>query len=536
LLAGKKQIMAITAKATRILLAAGILLCLLQIWLPFCYPNCDGPCHLNNAAITGELWWGQKGSIYERFYMFNYGPNPNWLTNLLLLALEGLFTNIVAEKVLLSGFVLLMIGGYMRLLTLLKNGAQLWPLVIFIFIFLNPLAQGFYNFSFSIACYFWLTASWLSYLDHRTWKHIVLFFLMLTVTWFCHPVSFIFGGFTAGALALSYLFSASIGVKVREWGGVFCVLVISILPFVFLFLGFADRFGGMEQVVTTFSPDRLKDLAFFKYAINYSHKEEDVLIAVGLLFVALFLLLLAWRVRAGRQVNKHDGLLLTLLFALWVFLYMPDALLHAGYLVMRAGIYVWLLISICLVYIPAPQKLLNSVAAMVFVFFVVLFFIRMPVSFKAADAIEDYLSAEKYIKPGSVVLPLCYDTWGVGRDGKTIASRNNIFCHMAQYITVPGVLVLDNYEANTGYFPLLWKPRMDPFMHLGRIHYRPPSGDIGSYRKESGVVVDNVLMMNFHPSFRQDGTAGPLVAEIERDYHIVYTSATGRTILFERNR
>ena len=43
-----------------------------------------------------------------------------------------------------------------------------------------------------------------------------------------------------------------------------------------------------------------------------------------------------------------------------------------------------------------------------------------------------------------------------------------LFSHAAGYLGVEKRLVLlDNYEANTGYFPLRWRPEVNPYVHLG---------------------------------------------------------------------
>ncbi|GAA4460288.1 hypothetical protein GCM10023093_02670 [Nemorincola caseinilytica] len=527
-----------TEKIGKVLLWAGIVLCLLQVWLPQYYPNCDGPCHVSNAAIMSDMWASGE-SIYHRFYTFNYASDPNWLTELLLVALQYAFSNVVAEKVLLTIYVLMMMTGAIRLLRQMGNNAPLWPLAFLMLIFHNAVPQGFYNFSFSIAFYMLLMAAWLSYLERRRWQGAVVYFVYLLLTYFSHPVSFVFGCVSSVALGMTYVLSGQMPARTGEWRKALLVLVLSITPFVLMLQRFADNMGGLQEIKIKFAPGRLGDLVALKYLINYSHKEEDVLIGTGIVFAILLLLAVVYRCRI-KVIHKYDGFLLSLLFAFAVFLLLPDSMLHGGYFALRAGIFILLLLCICCAYIPLPVQMQRGSAVLLYAAFVVMFLIRMPIVYKASDAIADHMSAAGHIKPGAVVLPLNYDTWGRDREGKVICSRNNIFCHMAQYLTaIPHTLVLDNYEANTGYFPLNWRPELDPFVHLARwpgLQAIPPAAAIEEYRQKTGIVVNNVLMMNFDPVYRQHETAKALVAEVERDYHIVYTSPTGRTILYERNR
>lgn len=527
-------------KIARVLLATGILLYLLQVWLPAYYPNCDGPCHLSNAAIMGEMWWGKADSIYHRFYDFNYQPDPNWLTEVMLAVLQIVFKNTIAEKILLTVYILLMTAGITTLLRRMGNKGDWWALCFFVLIMHNAVAQGFYNFTLSVAFYLLLVNVWLSFLDNRRWWRAIAFAVLLAVTYFSHPVSFVFGCFTCGALWLSYILAGNLQ-NAKEKLMPLLLLVVSVLPFVVMFLGFANRHGGVAEIKAQFYSQRLEDMAACRHLLNYSHKEEDVLIAVGITFIAFFLLFWFYRLKEGKGWHKYDGFILTLLFALTTFLILPDAMLGGGYFVLRAGIYTMLLLLVCCAYVPMPTIIGKAGGGIMFGLFVILFFIRMPVIYKAADAIEDHMGAAAYIKPGTVVLPLNYDTWGRDREEKVISSRNNIFCHMAQYLTtkVPNVVVLDNFEANTDYFPLKWHKDKDPYVHLGRwpgMQAVPPAGDIMAYKTNTGITVDYVLVMNPNTSYSQFETATTLWKEVQRDYNILYKSPTGRTVLYERNK
>lgn len=526
------------SKIAKLLMAAGILLCLLQVWLPAYYPNCDGPCHLSNATIISDMW-RHPGSIYHHYYTFNANPNPNWLNEIILAMLQLVFRNVIAEKVLLTAYILLMVLGITSLLRKMGRPVDFWMLGFPLLIMHNALPQGFYNFTFSMAFYLLLINAWLSFLDERRWQSGVGFIILMGLTYFSHPVSFVYGCFTCVALWLSYVLASALP-RTKDKLLPILLLAASVLPFILMFLGFADRQGGLEEIKTDFYPKRLSDMAAFKPFLNYSHKEEDVLIAAGITFIMLFVLFWFFRLRAKPQVSRFDGFALSFLFAFITYLILPDAMLGGGYFALRSGIYTIVLLFICCSYINIPAMVRHVSGMVVFGLFVILFFIRMPVIFKASDSIEDHMSAAPYIKPGAVLLPLNYDGYGVDRQGKTITSRNNIFCHMAQYLTdIPNTLILDNFEANTGYFPLNWRPDKDPYVHLGRwpgLQSGPPAADIRAYFKQSGIWVDNVLIMNLNDTYKQHETSRALVAEIEHDYHIVYKSATGRTILYERNK
>ena len=183
---------------------AGFILCLLQIWLPTYYLSGDGPSHLYNANILHDFWVGKNVDFYSRFYELNQEPNPNWISHIVLAMLMFLFKGVVAEKVLLSGYVLLFLSGGYVLFKRLSNNSHYWPLIIFLFVFNRFLVAGFYNFVISIAFFFWFLEVWLSVLEERKKGRIMLFFLLTLLTFFSHPLAFVFACFTCFALIISY--------------------------------------------------------------------------------------------------------------------------------------------------------------------------------------------------------------------------------------------------------------------------------------------------------------------------------------------
>jgi hypothetical protein len=515
------------------------MLCLLQVWLPAYYPNCDGPCHLANAKAMAAMWWGQDAGAYTRFYEFNTQPNPNWLNEIVLAVLQIPFSNVIAEKVLLSVYTLSLMLGLARLLRHLNPTAAVWWLPAFsLLVIHNAMAQGFYNFTCSVAFFIWFIASWLSFLSRQSIRASVVCFVLLAGTYFSHPVSFVFACVAAGSLWLSFVASGTLQGRQRVLVPL-AVLLALVLPFVWMFLQFADANGGLEEIKIAFTPKRLQELAAMKYLINYSHKEADVLIAGGVIFTALLLLIVVCRITSAKGIHRYDGFLLTLLFAFTVFLLLPDAMLHGGYFVLRAGTYIYLLVLIACVWLPIPAIVGRIAGPALLGVFAVLFAIRMPIIYEASAEIEDQLSTLPYIKPGSVVLPLNYDTWGKGKDGRRLCSENNVFCHTLQYTgDIPGVVALDNFEANTGYFPLNWHLAIDPFRHLGRwpgLQASPPAADMAAYRQQTGVLIHYVVTSHLDDYWRNHEHAKALVAEVARDYHVVYRSPRGTTVLWQHN-
>lgn len=521
-----------------VLIMAGFVASLLQIWMPAYFLNCDGPCHLANAKAILAIWTVPGEDFYTRFYTISNQPNPNWLTNILLIALLPMVKGAIAEKILISAYVLLMFVSFNKLLCKLSGGRHVFIALFSVFIFNNTLAQGFYNFSFSIALFLLLVNTWLSYLEHNKNSSVFWVFALMLLTYFSHPVSFGYGVFTCFSLLLSYAASGNYAGDIRRMIKYVLVLVLSALPFLFFFLTFAENSTKHGKIVPAYMPERLFELMSFDYLINYSSKEELVVKFLGGLFTVLFFLVFVFKVVIKRSIHKYDGFLLSLLVVLGAFLNLPDKMMGGGFFVMRTGLYLFLITGFCAAYI-LPNKLKNIIGIIGFVCFLLLVTIRIPIMYAGALIVKEHTEVSKLIPVGSVLLPLNFNKMGKRHDGTILADRNEVYGHVAQYIGADKkILVLDNYEANTGYFPLDWRSEVNPYIHLNRyrgIEGMPPGGGPVQYKQITGVNIDYILLLNYEPSFAGHIDFMELKTQLDTAYHEIYRTKSGNTVLLMSN-
>lgn len=521
-----------------LLLLVGILICLIQVWLPEYYLTGDGPCHVANAQAMLDMWTNNS-SFYSRFYVFNHHPDPNWFTHLLLSSIIYISGSGTAEKLFLTILILLHAGSMYLLMHKLTRRISLWPLVIIVFIFHQPLVRGFYNFSFSIPFFFLLIYSWINHLELKKTKHLASFFVFLMLTYFTHPVAFVFGCVTCFALLSSYALSGALNGGIKSITKAFTGLLLCVSPFAFLFLKFSSNNGGLSAINLSFDTGKLDLLFRLKFLVNYSEKELLFVSIVGIVMSATTLTAIVFRFRKATGIDKYDGFLAAAIFGMILFLFLPDWLLGGGLFVMRAGLFTMLLFCCCIAYMPLPAMIRDTSAAIIYTCFLVLFMIRMPIVNAASRGVADVMTTWKYVKAGSVLLPLNFETLGKDEDKKIISEKNNIFCHVGQHLGIgKTALVLDNYEANTSYFPLKWRPELNPYTHLSReqgIEGVPPYAAINEYEQKTGVNIDYLLMWCYDTSSQTDPHYRKLALEIDSTYHVIYTSPTRRTILWQRN-
>ncbi len=532
----------LTKKTTNALLLAGFSLCLFQIWLPAYYLTGDGPCHVYNAQIVYDLWANKNVSFYAPYFTLVYQPNPNWLSTLVISLLMFCVNGIIAEKIFLSVYVFTFISGFYLLLKKISTGDSYWLLMMLIFVFPLTLSKGFYNFSFSIAFYFWVVWSWLRFLEKRSIANTCLFLLFTTLIFFTHLLAFGIAAFTCTALVASFAIAAQ-GVTKRKFTSYFLsnvtLLAFFLTPFILLMSWFTQKKGGL-QIQLRHHFYRLIELVQGKFLINVTHGEDYFALTAGLVLIFLFCFSMI-KFKKYRTVNKYDGILVSLLFVTFVYLFFPESFLGTLILIsMRAQLFVLILMACCIAYIVPDGKFKNVSGIILFGCFIGLSIIRINCQLSASYGVVDYVSAIKFIKPYSVVLPLDFSPNGKDEQGLMIADRNFLFSHASQYMGLNKPLIfLDNYEANMGYFPLRWNEKTNPYYHLNKgngIEGQPPCADIAGYKQISGVTIDYILMWCYDTSWLKNNDFAKFYAEINNGYHKVYSSTTERTLLFEKNQ
>src|SRR4051812_24124826 len=106
----------------RLLLVAGLVMCLVQVWVPAFFLTGDGPCHVSNAQILHDIWCNEHADFYTRFFNLNYKPNPNWLATFAMALLLYFVKGVIAEKIFLTLYLLIYSSGFYLLLR--KTGSK----------------------------------------------------------------------------------------------------------------------------------------------------------------------------------------------------------------------------------------------------------------------------------------------------------------------------------------------------------------------------------------------------------------------------
>jgi hypothetical protein len=480
------------------------------VWIFPVFPTQDGPAHLENARLLVELLRGNPEA--QRFFSFDRF-SPNWVSHLVLAPLLLIVPAAIAEKIVLTIATVLPPLGFRKALDAL-GGRRVLALLALPFAHSFLLTMGFLNFCVAVGVALFVVAHW-----SRPNSSTVRTAIGLTLTYFLHPVAFVYAAAMLAAMAL---------VRGRAWWGRTALSMLPGIVLVFVFL------GGHESTESGGGPERWSLFSTLGVLVSFTPTERTLSTFLWILLgaVAVF--------EAGRLPWKRswrDGVLLaTVPFLVLTFVapfflaggaYVPERFLFCGALTLT----LW-------IGMRAPGELLppilGSVAASIAV---AMNLVRVPVLRERNDQIADYTSIAEALPSGALVLPLNGSMAGERHDGSISVTKVDSMRHAIGYLAVSrGVIDLANYQPNTGHFPLRWNESVAPF---GRLFSRadleqvPPRVDLLRYERETGIAVDAVLLWDFVD--RSKPEIGRVYADLEQGgYSEVARSESGRTTVWAR--
>lgn len=513
-------------------LALGALFLLLQlasIWAVRFVPTQDGPVHLEMASQLRELGRYSGGALGS-FYEINPRPEPNWLVYPLLGALAAAMSWVAAGKVVLTAYLMAFPFALAYALAAVRRES------LFLALFAFPLAasylfhMGFLNFSLSVP----LGLVALGYgLRHREalrgWRLVTLAgWLLLTCA--AHAVSACAvaaalcamgmwrGGSHAGPSLRDRILGAARGLSGP---------LLASLPMLALVLTFL---AGPSRHAVAWQPmaDLLRRLLLLHVLVSFDRIELVPAAACSALLAALVLWRLAGRKgqRSGERGNEllaATALLAVLYFAL------PAGLAGGGYLNPRLQLWLILVSLLWLAaepWTPSGRRAITMAVAAISVAFITLHAVAYE---RLSRHLEEFVSVEPSLAPESVVLSLSFADleWRL-KDPSLSGYKVRPFEHALGYLACERRLVdLTEYQADQGYFPVLFRPDRSPYRSLvpeeGEVTYDLGRLGLESYSSRAGSV-DYVLLWGRNALRSPPPGLDGLLAQLGEGYDKIFTS------------
>ncbi len=533
----------------RILFGALVLAYVALLWAFPYVPTQDGPTHVNNAEILRELDDPRLGVLRE-FYTLNYTLAPNWLDHAALVGLMSLLPIFIAEKVFLTGYVVLLPLSMRYALRWIDPQSTWLALLGFPFIYNYLFHMGFYNFSYSLPMFFFLIGSWLRRRGRFTSRDIAPLAGLSICLYFCHIVSFVMGwaaiGLLSGSLVLARLWRAA-GVRKsfvgEAWLAVRAYALVPICaaaPAAILAGLFLQQQGGVGSVV--FLPRRLllDRLLHLDALVSFDDKERWFSTSIALLFAGLLAYFVGRRL-TRRSIHRSDALLLLTAAFAAIYLLAPQAMANGGWLTDRLSLYPFfaLILWFGAQSLGGRLRLALSITALGVAGGVLA--LQFNNYARLNPYLAEYISAGTYVEPNTTLLPLCF-SYGQAADGGVLSTKVAPFLHPAGYIAANrGVVDLNNYEATKTYFPTRFRPQLDPFRYIGlggrecTTEAKAPRVEFLTYPQRTGGHVDYVLLWAVRADQMEDPDAQSVFRQLQQAYDLIWTSPdAGLTQLYRR--
>jgi hypothetical protein len=501
----------------RWLFAGMVLLLLVPLWSVGYLPTTDGPSHVYNASILRHY----GNPLFQEHFEIDWRPIPNWFSHAVLALLMFVVEPRVAEKVLLSGYVVLFAASA-RYLAGSVDPERRWLGWLALPLVYNQLLQtGFYNFGFSLAFYLFAVGYWWRHRSSPGWRTALGLNLLLLLCWFSHIVSLV--------LAL-----ASIGVLwLLTDRRLLHPLILA--PQVLLPLWFVQD-QGKGPVPATWSADFVWTY-LLRLRVLHSFTREQIWIgtALAVLFLVLAVLTLVGRLsphppapspsrtpgppgegeiatsspvptisasperrshfwrgafrsraplsrRSGRAAGRGaggEGFLLLSLLAAALYVLSPEGMSGGTHLKNRLSLYPWLLLIPWL----APRGRWVKGTAVAILALMTAFQVWITVRWyrTVEPEIRELLAAAGPIAPHSRVLPLMFRR-------NAAAGGPGVLGHALDYAAAgKGWVSWGNYEAMTGHFPVRFRRERGVSDVFG-IEAHPGQLNLRAYRGRTDYV------------------------------------------------
>jgi hypothetical protein len=489
------------------------------IWNPL-NPTLDGPSHIYNAQLINYLVKGNR--FISDYYTLNKIPAPNLADHYLLALLLNVFSWQVSEK-LMSVLYLLSFPLLFRKLIKQWNDANVGLSIFAIpFSFSYLYYMGFYNFCLSFPVLFGLIIYYRKYFcdDSRqpsAWNYLLIS-IIATLLYFTNGLAFVIGGI------LLFLF------EFFRWIGHFKqyrkVLLKRVLFFLLIWVpGILCFIAFLRQVHTNSGPygltfPELMDWVrivrpLLVYGVTETKYTQYFFYAACICFLTSVYL----RAKSGNLLKFYvsDSILLLSAIIFVLYLVIPDAA-SVGWMSVRLSYFFFIFIIMWIATQKGSKLVTWGIAIFVMIIhFKLLLRVHQPVISGLTKKVKTLEEAGKFIKPNTVML-------SVDVTGDWLAY------HLPDYIGADKpVVIVDNYEANDGWFAVSWNTYTLPQMLLNGKSLAPPFDNLSPV---SASEINYIFVYGQYDDILQKQQWETLRKIINEEYTVTYVSPNSDIHIF----
>jgi len=413
------------------------------------YPSIDGPAHLYNANMLNSLLSGNN--TVNDFYIINKMPIPNWTSEFILSFSHLFLLGFLSEKVFLIVYIVGMAIGFRYLVKVLNPKNISLSIIIFPFIYSFLFHLGFYNFSISFVIFFFSLGFGIKTLSNKSIGNYIILVVLISLLYFSNILMLFFLGLTLGLYCIYLMYEYYIEnkdfKKVITFGGSkLLVVFLCTLPSLICLLIFYKNVVFFPSNVRIPTKELVQWLNDGRALIVFDYVGEQLITNQ---FIHILILLLVISFLGIKKTNyfsfrKIDVLVIPLIVSLILFFIIPDG--ASATMMSQRYCYIFtIFLLIWSITRAIPGKYNSVVIIIVLLLHLGLLFKHRNGTIKGInkDAISYYKTSE-CIEKNSIVLPVN-------------VSDNWIEIHFSNYLGIDKpMIILENYEASVGWFPLKW--------------------------------------------------------------------------------
>lgn len=527
----------------KVLLTGMTFLYLLPIWAFKYFPSQDGPAHLYNAFLIHEFI-SPTHDIFQQYYHLNTNLDPTWFVHLILVALMFFFDPLISEKIFLTVYVVMFVVSVRYALGAINPRSRWLVFLAFPLIYSYILNMGFYANSISYPMSFFVLGYWFHYSSKWTLKKLITFGMLVFLLYLFHIVSF---AMTMGALGVLILCSIYDDIKNRDTAVQITDIVKSqiLLPMLTILptMLFATMFMQSKTTTIAFSGDpwlRFKSLLHYDFIASFQLLEvENYSYFYVMLIVFLFISAVVIKIKQ-RYIEKNDMLFVAVIACTVVYLAAPDidlispnGMKGGGYIARRIMAFPYFLIILWFAAQNYSAVIRKSIVTLSLLFSVVILIINLYKTSIINEQIEEYLSGAEYIESYATILPLV-----MGRPGDFdekidifhTTKRIDPFLHITNHVaTQRSLVMMANYEAKMGYFPILYRDELNPYTHIDGnvVLAKHENVNFTDYAIRTGGKIDYILVWLGGITLTNKDFSLLNYSQLNERYENIFTSKNG---------
>jgi len=425
-----------------------VVLYILPVWIFDYFPTQDGPSHIYNSFILKH--YNDPDYIFNQYYDLQIKPFPNWTSHVILTMLMFCVTPLIAEKILLTTYIMLMSFSMLYMVHSVDSKGRILAFLGFPFIYNYIFLMGFYNFSIGLAIFILILGYCWVHITSFNAVNMVILSLLLLILYFCHPVPLVLALLSIATIGLVNLLMGASTLK----NVLMCF--ICTLPSTGLILYFVQT-SGTGWNTKTYSLSYLWHYFFWNESLAYHSPSQLVFgkIVTGVFLLLIFYTLLKdhffthnWHL--SFRLLKRDLFLLLGTIFFFIYLKSPDSMSGGGSLKTRLAFLPFLVI-IPWLSLNMPKALKTFIGSLLYILSIA-YIVHVSYYHKIInDEIKVYTSGYDYVDRNKVILPIGNENFGK-------SWRIGVFTHTSGYYGYErGGINLINYEAETNYFPTHFK-------------------------------------------------------------------------------